>query len=147
MVLSTSGLHKNLEHVHSTKMTKNIRKDAYEPMPSSFKKQCTILHYVKGKDLEKKLYEKCLMNYDSGVCREFLVIPISLSRIPKISIRREFGNITASPIKLTVLHFCAGNFWNLSIKLHSDVSHKAEILMSITLTIYPNVSVCSFLIR
>lgn len=61
--------------------------------------------------------------------------------------RTEFGNITAFPIKLTVLHYCSEKFWNLSIKLRSDESHNAEILMYVTLTIYPNVSVCSFLIR
>jgi hypothetical protein len=104
---------------------------------------------------KKKHYEKCGITYDSGDSPEFPVIPISLSRIPKINIRREFGNITATPINLTAAHYCSGNWgrqdhlkcWNLSTKLHSDASHNAETLMSITLIIYLNVSVCLFLIR
>ncbi|KAF6321781.1 S1 RNA binding domain 1 [Rhinolophus ferrumequinum] len=50
---STSGLHRHLEYIHGMKRKKKSELNNDEPMPSSSKRRTTILHYVKGLDLEE----------------------------------------------------------------------------------------------
>ncbi|XP_074174497.1 uncharacterized protein LOC109443974 isoform X2 [Rhinolophus sinicus] len=50
---STSGLHRHLEYIHGMKRKKKSDLTNGEPMPSPSKRQTTILHHVKGLDLEE----------------------------------------------------------------------------------------------